>query len=103
MVEKRQLNVKIPVELYDKIESSDKTQVAIVTEALEKYFGSNQQEDNSREIANLLSQINYLQSENSKLLYLFSREQALHLQTQKMLPEKSEKEGKKQWWQFWKR
>ena len=40
MVEKKQLNVRIPIELQERIEKDDRSKVDIVVEALELYFDS---------------------------------------------------------------
>jgi predicted DNA-binding protein len=40
MGEKKQLNVRIPLELQEKIETSGRSKVDIVIEALELYFNS---------------------------------------------------------------
>jgi len=47
MGEKKQLNVRIPLELQEKIENDGRPKVEIVIEALELYFASKKQHDNS--------------------------------------------------------
>ena len=48
MVEKKQLNVRIPVELQERIENDDRSKVDIVVEALELYFDSKKHLDDSK-------------------------------------------------------
>ena len=48
MVEKKQLNVRIPVELQERIEKDDRSKVDIVVEALELYFDSKKHLDDSK-------------------------------------------------------
>ena len=45
MGEKKQLNVRIPLELQEKIEKSGRPKVDIVTEALEFYFDSKKKDE----------------------------------------------------------
>jgi len=47
MGEKKQLNVRIPLELQEKIENDGRPKVEIVIEALELYFASKKQHDDS--------------------------------------------------------
>lgn len=47
MGEKKQLNVRIPLELQEKIDNDGKPKVEIVVEALELYFASKKQHDDS--------------------------------------------------------
>lgn len=49
MAEKKQLNVRIPVELAEKIDNNDRPKVEIVVEALKLYFDSKKQIDNSND------------------------------------------------------
>jgi hypothetical protein len=47
MGEKKQLNVRIPLELQEKIENDGRPKVEIVIEALELYFASKAKQDDS--------------------------------------------------------
>lgn len=102
LVEKRQLNIRIPVDLYDKLVSSDASMTSSIEEALREHFEPQTQADASREVANLLSEVEYLRSENTKLLELLSREQIKSMDMQKKLMPSQEEIQKKAWWQFWK-
>ncbi len=61
MVEKKQLNVRVPAELFDKIDNSGMSKQELVEEALELYFDSKK---DSKEIQNDSSSL----ENNSKLL-----------------------------------
>ena len=117
MGEKKQLNVRIPLELQEKIEKSGRPKVDIVIEALELYFASKKPGDagneeisespssvselvESDEIKRFKHEIDFLRSKIDDLIKLLHQEQVLHIQTQRMLsPPQTEK--KKKWWQFW--
>ena len=49
MGEKKQLNVRIPLELQEKIEKSGRSKVDIVIEALELYFNSKKPKETIKE------------------------------------------------------
>ena len=49
MGEKKQLNVRIPLELQEKIETSGRSKVDIVIEALELYFNSKKPKETIKE------------------------------------------------------
>jgi hypothetical protein len=118
---RKQLNVRISVDLHDKIESSEKGKQDTVIEALELYFDSNgasnhkandnkdaskQDKNDSGEHASMLiaafqAELDHLRVQNIELTRLLSQEQTLHLQTQRLLPAHTMEERK--WWQVWKR
>lgn len=124
MVEKKQLNVRIPVELQERIENDDRSKVDIVVEALELYFGSKKHLDASKNdtsgnsnaskndsliskfepidsdgIARMKNEIEYLRSKVDDMIKLLHQEQVLHIQTQHMLT--ATPQVMKKWWQFW--
>ncbi|MFA4956968.1 MAG: hypothetical protein WC556_08375 [Candidatus Methanoperedens sp.] len=90
MGEKKQLNVRIPLELQEKIENDGRPKVEIVIEALELYFASKKQQNdsngddsannNANESDSNTSQndssISYNDSNNSKLEQNYSNEAA---------------------------
>ncbi len=96
--DRKQLNVKIPSDLWDEIEKIDLPKQNIVTDALRLYLDRDKQTENSFEV-DLRSERDYLRSKLDETLKLLNQAQVLQLQTQKQLPEKTEKE----WWQFWKK
>ena len=113
-LEKKQLNVRIPVELLDKIENSGVSKQELVIAALQLYFDKGSKQDDSNALAEMLvlrkelealmgtlrakesdikhleNQIGFLQTEFGKLSRL--NEQLLL----------TEGEPKKSWWKFWK-
>ncbi len=120
MVEKKSLNVKIPIDLYEKIESSGRTQVAIIEEALRKYFDSEkvvdttkQVEDLKREVIQLTERIsskdNEIRTLNESIGRAYSEMQwfkdefkRVNDRTLALVPS-PEEITKKNWWQFWKK
>ena len=117
MGEKKQLNVRIPLELQEKIEESGRPKVDIVIEALELYFDSKKPKDASKEevpvespnnkleqvesdeMNRMKKEVDFLRAKIDDLLKLLHQEQVLHIQTQRMLsPPQTEK---KKWWKFW--
>jgi hypothetical protein len=96
MAEKKQLNVRIPNDLYDKIDNSGKSKPEIVIEALTLYFDN----DKSQSDNNLLAiQLEEKDKQIAELHKLLDQSQQLQLHTQKLIPEDVDK---KTWWQFWK-
>ncbi len=110
MGEKKQLNVRIPLELQEKIENDGRPKVEIVIEALELYFASKKQQNDSdiskleqnysNEAARMKTEIEFLRAKIDDLLKLLHQEQVLHIQTQRMLT--APQPPQKKWWQFWK-
>ncbi|HEX7628660.1 MAG TPA: hypothetical protein VF354_07060 [Candidatus Methanoperedens sp.] len=120
MGEKKQLNVRIPLELQEKIEKSGRPKVDIVIDALELYFDIKEKKDAKKEedesqpgqssVSNLESvesdemkrikqEVDFLRAKIDDLLKLLHQEQVLHIQTQRMLsPPQPEK---KKWWEIW--
>jgi len=122
MGEKKQLNVRIPLELQEKIEKSGMSKVDIVIEALELYFDSQKPKDASKEeilaespastgsvseiepveseeMKRIKQEVDFLRAKIDDLIKLLHQEQVLHIQTQRMLsPPQTEK---KKWWEFW--
>ncbi len=114
MVEKRQLNVRIPADIYDKIESSGRSKQDIVADALMLYFDSKtQQTDDSTdslvqtlqgEIEYLKKQFDILNQEKLELMRLLNQSQILQMQAQKQLTEAQESKKKTlKWYLFWKK
>ena len=122
MGEKKQLNVRIPLELQEKIDNSGRPKIDIVTEALEFYFDSKKNQTSggisgesstsqsasniskfdqaeSDEIQRMKTETEFLRSKIDDLLKLLHQEQVLHIQTQRLLTAPPQEE--KKWWQFW--
>ena len=101
MVEKRQLNIRLPADLYDKLNNCEGSMVGIIEAALRQYFDTSNVADDSKDVSHLLTEVEYLRSENNKLLELLSREQIKSMDMQKKLMPSPEEITKKNWWQFW--
>jgi len=118
MVEKKQLNVRIPAELFDKIDNSGKSKQELVEEALELYFDSNFDSKHYQNNSNLLSETTALQKEiqfkdviikakedNIKDLqnqtgFLICEFQRINKINEQLLLTQPES---KKWWEFWKK
>jgi|SRR5450759_1886214 len=102
--ERRQVNVKIPLELWEELEKSDLLRQKIVTDALELYFHRDLQTPATNEI-DFRSEIEYLRDENKKLMELLGREQGINMTVQQRLlsESKADEHIVKKWWQFWKK
>ena len=122
MGEKKQLNVRIPLELQGKIDNSGRPKIDIVTEALEFYFESKKNKSageipgessasqsasniskidtaQNDEIQRMKNEVEFLRSKIDEILKLLHQEQVLHIQTQRMLTAPPPEE--KKWWKFW--
>lgn len=116
MGEKKQLNVRIPLELQEKIDNSGRPKIDVVTEALEFYFESRKNKSavempgesnniskidlaKNDEIQMIKNEVEFLRSKIDDILKLLHQEQVLHIQTQRMLTAPPPEE--KKWWQFW--
>ena len=102
MVEKRQLNIRLPVDLYDKMSNSGESMTSIIEQALREHYDTFKQADSSKDVSHLLTEVEYLRSENVKLLEFLGREQIKSMDMQKKLMPGQEEIVKKNWWQFWK-
>ncbi len=100
--DRKQLNVKIPSDLWDEIEKIDLLKQNIVTDAIRLYLDRDKQTENSSEV-DLRSERDYLRSKLDETLKLLNQAQVLQLQTQKQLSESNKEKEVKQWWQFWKK
>ncbi len=102
--ERRQVNVKIPLKLWEELEKSDLPRQKIVTDALELYFHRDLQTPATNE-KDLRSEIEYLRDENKKLLELLGREQAINMTVQQRLLSEpiTDKHIVKKWYQFWRK
>ncbi len=99
---RRQLNVKVPQDLWEELEKSDLPRQKIVVDALNIYFHRDLQTSTTNE-KDLRSEIEYLRAKLDETLRLLHQEQALHLQTQRQIMPSPEEIAKKSWWQFWKK
>jgi|SRR5450756_1005082 hypothetical protein len=102
MVEKRQLNIRLPVDLFEKMSNSGESMTSIIEQALREHYDTSNVSGDSKDVSHLLTEVDYLRSENNKLLELLSREQIKGMDLQKKLMPGQEEIVKKNWWQFWK-
>ncbi len=119
MVDKKQLNVRVTSELFDKIDNSGKSKQELVEEALMLYFDSNsdskQGQNDSNPLAEMLAlqkeiqskdaiikakedNIKDLQNQAGFLISEFQRINKINEQLLLTAPEPTKK-----WWQFWKK
>ncbi len=104
------ITFRLDQELYDKIElqRGDTDRSKYLKDIIVLHFDlqgkTNEEQNNTDErqsktnVLHLENEIEYLRSENTKLLELLNQAQILQLQAQKkLLPES------KAWWQFWKK
>ncbi len=68
MVEKKQLNVRVPAELFDKIDNSGMSKQELVEEALVLYFDSKDDIKDDQNKSNMLETNSKLLENNSSLL-----------------------------------
>ena|SRR5665811_2070512 len=111
MISRKNLYVRIPEDLYDKIENSGHSKQDIVADALKIYFDINtyqKSESNDSLVQTLREEIEYLKKqfdtlnqEKLEILRLLNQSQVLQMQAQKQLTETQEIKNKA-WWQFWK-
>ena len=102
MVEKRQLNIRLPVDLYDKLANINESMVSIIEQALRDHFDTSNVSGESKDVSHLLTEIDFLRSQILELEKLLHQEQSLHLQTQRQIMPSTEEIKKKSWWQLWK-
>ncbi len=121
MVDKKQLNVRITPELFDKINDSEKSKQELVEEALALYFASKHDSKQGQDDSNLLAEMLALQKEsqfkdaiikakedNIKDLqnqagFLISEFQRINkINEQLLLSPAPEENIERKWWQFWK-
>ncbi len=77
--DRKQLNVKIPSDLWDEIEKIDLPKQNIVTDALRLYLDRDKQTENSFEV-DLRSERDYLRSKLDETLKLLNQAQVLQLE-----------------------
>lgn len=103
MVEKRQLNIRIPLDLYERMANSNESMVSIIEAALREHYDTSNVSGESKDVSHLLTEIEFLRSQIIELEKLLHQEQSLHLQTQRQISPGQEEITKKAWWQFWKK
>ncbi len=102
---KRQLNVRISADLYNKIENHNGSKQEIISDALMLYFDSNIKQDLAKDLDHereknqlLQNTINLMESNNKNLQQQLG---FLQLEYQK-ITERLMLPSSRSWWQFWK-
>lgn len=101
MVEKRQLNIRLPVDLYEKMASSEESMVSIIEVALRQYYDTSGKHESIKDDTHLLTEIEFLRSQIIELEKLLHQEQVISLQAKQIMPSSEEIKLKSRW-QFWK-
>ncbi len=101
MQESKQLNVKLPSDLYDRILKTGRSRKDIIIDALNMYFSINEhnqyqepQQDNNTSTA-LIEQLQEKDKQISELHIMLQNAMSQNMITSR------EDEHKKAWWKFW--
>ncbi len=101
MQESKQLNVKLPPDLYDRIIKTGRSRKDIIIDALEMYFNineHNQQQEPQQDVNTSAALIEQLQEKDKQI-------SELHILLQTTLNQNvitsQEEDNKKAWWKFW--
>ncbi len=97
--ERKQLNVRIPANLYEQIENTGRQKQDVVADALQLYFGSHSNIDVAKELEHEKEKTRILES-NVKTLEQqlgFLQLEYQKLSDRLLLP------APKSWWQFWRK
>lgn len=102
MQESKQLNVKLPSDLYDRILKTGRSRKDIIIDALNMYFGANEhnqqgepQQNNNTSYALMVEQLQEKDKQISELHIMLQNSMSQNLITS------PEDEHKKAWWKFW--
>ena len=109
MQELKQLNVRLPSELYDRIIKSGRSRKDITIDAFKLYFDVNkhnqQQDPQQNDKAAYALMAEQLQTKDTQISKLHNEISELHILLQTTLNQNlitsPEDEHKKAWWKFW--
>ena len=109
MQDSKQLNVKLPSELYDRIIKTGRSRKDVIMDALDMYFSineHNQQQEPQPEQGATNALISQLDQKDLQISGLHKQIEQLHilLQTElskNVLKDPEQGEHKKAWWKFW--
>lgn len=109
MQELKQLNVRLPSDLYDRIIKSGRSRKDITIDAFKLYFDVNehnqQQEPQQNDKAAYALMIEQLQTKDTQITSLHKEISELHILLQTTLNQNlitaPEKDEKRSWWKFW--
>jgi flagellar motor switch protein FliG len=101
MVDKKQLNVRIPVELYNQITDSGESKAHIVIEAIKLYFNNNSYKSDSKTVESLLKQ---LEEKDIQIAAKDRQISEVHILLQNAMSQRAIEAPdykRKPWWRFW--
>jgi hypothetical protein len=101
VVDKKQLNVRIPVELYNQITDSGQSKAQIVIEAIRLYFDRNTYQSDSKTIESLLNQ---LEEKDIQIAAKDRQISEVHILLQNAMSQRvieAPDYDRKPWWKFW--
>jgi hypothetical protein len=101
MVDKKQLNVRIPVELYNQITDTGESKARIVIEAIRLYFDRNSYQSDSKTIESLLKQ---LEEKDIQIAAKDRQISEVHILLQSVMSQRTIEApyyDRKPWWKFW--
>ena len=115
MDEKKKLYVRIPIELYEKIEDTGSSKVDIVIKALNQYFDIKSNKEDIKEDIKMISTLkeqneflkNQIDEKDRQISQINKTHEMYIIQVQSQLQEQklitsSEKSNNKRWFEFWK-
>ena len=101
MIDKKQLNVRIPVELYNQITDTGQSKAYIVIEAIRLYFDSNSYISDSKTVESLLKQ---LEEKDRQIAAKDRQISEVHILLQNAMSQRAIEapdNERKPWWRFW--
>jgi cupin superfamily acireductone dioxygenase involved in methionine salvage len=103
---KKQLNIRISAELYNKIESEDRSKQDIISDALLLYFDSKNKLNVANELEHEKEKTRLLENNikdlQQQIGFLTQDHIRISGQLDRLLMPSKEEITKKNWWQFWK-
>ena len=105
---RRQLNVRLPPELIDRIDADGRAKQDVVADALRAWFGDDSKEngggrtDDSRMIAALTGQLGEKDRQIAELHVMLHTAITPPPQLPAAEPEAQAEGGRRRWWQVWK-
>jgi len=101
MIDKKQLNVRIPVELYNQITDTGESKAHIVIEAIRLYFDSNSYKSDSKTVESLFKQ---LEEKDIQIAVKDRQISEVHILLQNAMSQRAIEAPdckRKPWWRFW--
>ena len=101
MMDKKQLNVRIPVELYNQITDTGQSKAYIVIDAIRLYFDSNSYKSDGKTVESLLKQ---LEEKDRQIAAKDRQISEVHILLQNAMSQRAIEapyHERKPWWRFW--